>query len=490
MRSALRTGPTFPSAIRSGLALGGLFGWLLSFPMFGPLLFDVAGARAPVLGLVFVVTHGASLPVIAMLPQRFVTRASLVRGAGALLALTSLLFAAAPRTALNPSAPGVIVMAILAAYLVQAWSVTFDQSDDPITTLVTAMATANILVASVWATHGLFPQVDAVGLTLIAGLAMAGASSTATVLEELPAQVVQGPAGRLPTPTVPEFSRLYLPGIAFALGAFLVGGVWYHLLSATAAPEWAWRPAVESLIYSLGIILFGHQARRDRPGMVALYSLSLLGIALMAAIGSEGELTTVYRSLFLLGLAGADLFYWHFMWRVRHVMGIRRTVGWGLWLSLTLIAVANLTSTAWPHDARPDSAFLLIGAAIIFLMTPIASREPAAGQRAGGDDASEEQGESAMEQSEKSAGQEAAAHGPGPPAPPEGLTFSERQVYDLLVKGASDAEIATALFVTRHTVKFHVRNVLHKVGVENRKELLSRLVTQQQATHDENRPPE
>lgn len=235
MRSALRTGPAYSSAIRSGLALGGLFGWLLAFPMFGPLLFDLAGEGAPVLGLVVVVTLGAALPVIAMVPQRFVTHPYLVRGAGALLALISLLFASAPRTALNPSAPGVIVVAILAAYLVQAWSVTFDQSDDPITTLVTAMATANILVAAVWATRGLFPEVNTVGLALIAGLAMARAGAIATALEELPDRVAIGPKGRMAAPSLKGVSRIYLPGIAFGLGAFLVGGVWYHILASTRA---------------------------------------------------------------------------------------------------------------------------------------------------------------------------------------------------------------------------------------------------------------
>lgn len=223
--------------------------------------------------------------------------------------------------------------------------------------------------------------------------------------------------------------------------------------------------------------------------MVALYSLSLLGMALMAAIGSEGELATLYRSLFLLGLAGADLFYWHFMWRVRHLMGIRRTMGWGLWLSLTLIAAANLTSTAWPQAERPDTLILLMGAAMIFLMTPVASREPVLQTASDDRLLSADHGE-AVQAGEESAGREVASHAHGPLAPPAGLTQSERQVYDLLVKGASDAEIAAALFVTRHTVKFHVRNILHKVGAENRKELLSRLVTLQQATIDESLPPD
>ena len=53
------------------------------------------------------------------------------------------------------------------------------------------------------------------------------------------------------------------------------------------------------------------------------------------------------------------------------------------------------------------------------------------------------------------------------------LTPSERRVYDLLVQGYSDVRIAEELLISRHTVKFHVRNILRKAGFANRKELLA-----------------
>jgi DNA-binding NarL/FixJ family response regulator len=48
------------------------------------------------------------------------------------------------------------------------------------------------------------------------------------------------------------------------------------------------------------------------------------------------------------------------------------------------------------------------------------------------------------------------------------LTPRETQVYELLAEGRSNSEIARALFISEKTAKVHVRNVLHKLGVQNR----------------------
>lgn len=50
------------------------------------------------------------------------------------------------------------------------------------------------------------------------------------------------------------------------------------------------------------------------------------------------------------------------------------------------------------------------------------------------------------------------------------LTPREKEVWHLLSKGASNAEISKELFVSESTVKFHIRNIFHKLGVKNRVE--------------------
>jgi DNA-binding CsgD family transcriptional regulator len=56
-----------------------------------------------------------------------------------------------------------------------------------------------------------------------------------------------------------------------------------------------------------------------------------------------------------------------------------------------------------------------------------------------------------------------------------GLTPREREVAQLLARGASNEEIARALWISRYTVKDHVKAVYAKLGVGGRAELTAKL---------------
>jgi DNA-binding CsgD family transcriptional regulator len=56
-----------------------------------------------------------------------------------------------------------------------------------------------------------------------------------------------------------------------------------------------------------------------------------------------------------------------------------------------------------------------------------------------------------------------------------GLTGRERQVAQLLARGATNEEIARALWISRHTVKDHAKAVYAKLGVASRAELSAKL---------------
>ncbi|MGW3950956.1 helix-turn-helix transcriptional regulator [Streptomyces sp. NPDC004752] len=57
---------------------------------------------------------------------------------------------------------------------------------------------------------------------------------------------------------------------------------------------------------------------------------------------------------------------------------------------------------------------------------------------------------------------------PGTASPLEQLTAREREVFSHMTAGRSNAEIAEACCLSQKTVKFHVSNILRKLGVKNR----------------------
>ena len=56
-----------------------------------------------------------------------------------------------------------------------------------------------------------------------------------------------------------------------------------------------------------------------------------------------------------------------------------------------------------------------------------------------------------------------------------GLSDREKEVVELVVRGASTKQIAAMLYISEYTVQDHLSNIFDKVGVRGRKALVKRL---------------
>jgi DNA-binding NarL/FixJ family response regulator len=60
-----------------------------------------------------------------------------------------------------------------------------------------------------------------------------------------------------------------------------------------------------------------------------------------------------------------------------------------------------------------------------------------------------------------------AATGPAP-APPDGLTQREAEILALIARGMTNPEIASALYLSNHTIKTHISRIFAKTGSRDR----------------------
>jgi DNA-binding NarL/FixJ family response regulator len=61
------------------------------------------------------------------------------------------------------------------------------------------------------------------------------------------------------------------------------------------------------------------------------------------------------------------------------------------------------------------------------------------------------------------------------------LTAREQEITELIARGLGTADIATRLFLSRHTVRDHVKAVFDKVHVSSRGELVAKLFAEHYA---------
>ena len=235
---------------------------------------------------------------------------------------------------------------------------------------------------------------------------------------------------------------------AFGVVVYFIGGVWFRIYAVPSFPYSTNLAIFDTVCYIVGIAGLAWWLRGKRDlAPVAAVTLSALGLGLIFAQSTSHSLARVLLSI---GLAGADYYFWLALWVLSRYISSNRIFGWGLGFSLVQIAIATLFDMfglLQGYD-RQTLFFVALGVTMILLPVIFSSRFRV----------------ETISPPEISMLEVAA-----------NLTESESKVFALLALGKSDQEMADELYISRHTVKFHVRNILHKFDAPNRKVLLSRL---------------
>ncbi len=119
-------------------------------------------------------------------------------------------------------------------------------------------------------------------------------------------------------------------------------------------------------------------------------------------------------------------------------------------------AIQIIALTSFQEDELVQSA--LRAGAIGYLMKNVTARELAAAIRAA----------RAGKMTLSSEAAQALVRANQQAQEPDSLTEREREVLKLMVEGLNNAEIAERLVVSLSTVKYHISNILGKLGVDNR----------------------
>lgn len=460
-----------PEWAGDSMALALIFTWLLSYPMYGPFLQAVFGTRAYVLGHIFTASHGLGLIIFAFLSPSAAREKRTLKISGiAIFALTGL-WTFVPLSNYLPYYASSL-LGFASAYLVLAWIPHFINKKNPALTVGFAMAITNILLGLAGFAHhfsDIFLRIAASSIGLAPLLSAFYMSKKHLDVESTPHEAGTGNQKIGTGPVIIIF--------AFAAAAYFSGGLWYRVVLPLFYSRWPELMGVDSFIYAIAVLGLALYAEKHSFKWLGTISLSLLGIGLTISItGLEQAGVVIATLLFLVtGLGATDLFYWLTLRKLGLFLGYQKTFGLGLGMSLFFITAPGIAlDTQILTDPLSSPIAAVSGACLLFTINPLLVwfllplSFPEKDENSGVKTLDHITSNNTVIESnavETSCQQF--------PAFWFNLTNSEKKVYELICKGHTDMEIAEILFISRHTVKFHARNILRKSGVSNRKELLA-----------------
>jgi|SRR5690554_883755 len=436
------------------------FGWLLSFPLQGPVLYSLATAwnvDGNRLGLVFIFFHALGLVAAGLFLSRRIHHPIFLPGLSLVCLFVSLAFLFA-----EPQLYPVLlaILGVVSGLYVISWALPYTvyAGTHRIRFMAEVIIGANIIyyltnLLSSFAVIGGKPLLMTLTMTL---LVVAWFSRTLY------------PIDRIKIPQVKSFPLDLVALLSFlVLGVYINGGLMYSIIFPSFV-SFASISRVYRILPYMAVLVVALFLRR-RWSKVDLFYLGVafLGLGFVSYIAFQASLLGYFltETFILAGLALLDLGLWTLSADIAEVYGYIAGV-FGTTLAANVMALhiggllgAKLVTTGDPYLKTGLSAFF-----IIFLIMALI---PGLGRQINRRLVKRKEELLAAKKSSHTVLEELNR------ITVDSLTPREREVISLILRGCGNLEIASTLGISDNTVKVHVKNVNKKVGVANKNELLS-----------------
>jgi DNA-binding CsgD family transcriptional regulator len=438
------------------------FSWLLSFPLYGPILQNLRlpGLNTESMSLTFTFLHALGLLTGIFIKQRYWQLLMKVGCGVTFLASITFILANASFAVLLCG-----ILGFFAALVVIGWSYLFTNvcQSNRLSRMTFIIFAANLFLAGITIMADYLPS-SAVFAIVNIPLAIA----VVLIFSILPSGPDKSLENSAPAST--DFPKKLLFYLCLAIfGLFLSGGFMYNGILPFYQKTLLWNCFPE-LIYIAALIIIWKIGSQQELISMAYYSVSLLGLGFIAFMTFKNHTVNFFLTTTFIfsALAFLDVFLWTFLGTISEVCRQPFRV-FGLGLAINLLAlysggiIARHFSARFEHYLFLMSIVALAAMYLVILIIPLLNRLflDAIKKKLTGPAVLVAPAESPAFNLET--------------VLPEMklLTPKETEIIQYIIEGASNKEIAAQLHISENTLKVHIKNINRKFGVSGKYELLS-----------------
>lgn len=449
-------------------ALGLFFGWLLSFPFSGPVLFYINNPGNYSYAIYFMGAHALSLFALALVPYTKINWQKYM-GASALFCMVATILLVVPRVAGESELVMslFIGMGIASSMFILGWCFPYTlyiPGPDRIRFMAGVIIKSSLIYVLFSLMVSFFPtQIVWMSLTI----PLIGAAWAAGRIDFVKFNVF--------TPS-PENDRQFSPGFLillclFVFGIYLNGGLMYTIMYPSFLPFEDISLYFRSIPYILVLLFFLIRVGRSGEQFIVYLGVSFLGLAFVffALIPDKLGGYIITETLVQSAFAILDLFLWvilaEFALFYSHPF---RVFGCGLAANVAAIAAGSFAGTfllQMEENYFTITALVASGAIFLtFVTMPLLFRrmdERNVNYADAPEDAQENNWEEILDRMVKNM--------PGT----HYLTPREKEIVKLILQGDTNKDIAVNLCISENTLKTHIKNIYRKLEISQKRELLS-----------------